>query len=617
VSTRRRRLMATGAALAVSLVAAACGSSASRPSSGAARTTQPAGTPVHGGTVAWAELPATTPDFIFPMPPLAEFSNANLFQFDNLLFRPLYWFGDAGKPVVDLARSLAAAPVFSDGDTRVAITLRGYRWTDGQRVDARDVIFWMDLLKAEKNNWGAYVPGYFPDNVKTMTMPDGPTGDEVDFGLTGRANPTWFLYNELSQVTPLPIAWDKTSAAAPAPAPGDPGLPDTTPAGARAVYSFLVGQGKDLTTYTTNPLWKIVDGPWELSAFTSGGEATFVPNPHYAGADHPYLAKFVEVPFTTDTAEFDTVKSGTSALQVGYVPAQDLPKLASVASEGYRDFASYLYGFNYLQLNFTNPAAGPLFDQAYLRQALQRLMDQPGWVKAYYAGLAAPTYGPVPVVPPNGFADAFERSDPYPYDPSVAKTLLRAHGWDVRPGATTICVDPARCGAGIHKGEALDFTLDYASGSLPVSASMQDFASEAATVGVHLDLVSQSFNTVLGEAVATNKSWQIANYGLGWSYGPDYYASGEELFASGAGENSGAYTSAEANKLIAATTSVGEPGSQSALDRYQDYLATQLPVLYQPVAGTEQAVVGDLGGTVLTPNPFDSLDPESWYYVKH
>ena len=52
-------------------------------------------------------------------------------------------------------------------------------------------------------------------------------------------NPTWFLYNELSQITPMPMAWDLTSPRAPTPSPSTANLPDTTPAGVAKVYTYL------------------------------------------------------------------------------------------------------------------------------------------------------------------------------------------------------------------------------------------------------------------------------------------------------------------------------------------------------------------------------------------
>jgi peptide/nickel transport system substrate-binding protein len=604
---------------------AACGSSSSsgsKPSSSGATTAttakaapQPAGTPQKGGTVNWAEAPAATPNYIFPMSPFADFSTYN-FQVQQMLYRPLYWFGTGGEPTVDLKKSVGQNPVWSNNDKTVTVTLNHYVWSDGETVDARDVVLWMNMLKAEKKNWAAYSPGYFPDNVTSVTMPSGPTGTVVKFNLNASYNPTWFLYNELSQITPLPVAWDKTSAGGATPSATSTDLPDTTAAGAAKVYDYLTAAAKGLSTYASSPIWTVIDGPWKLSDFNANGNNTFVPNPLYVGPDKPYLSKFVEVPYTTDVAEFNTIKSSASTLQVGYVPAQDMPKLSSVESEGYTAYTFYPYAFNYMAINFTSSAVGALFKQLYIRQALQELIDQSGWIKAYFNGIAAPTYGPVPVLPKNPFSDAFENANPYPFSVASATTLLTSHGWTVKKGGTTTCADPTKCGAGIKAGQALSFKLDFASGSVPLTSSLADFKSVAAQAGVQLTTDQKAFDDVIGEALPTSKTWEIANWGGGWVYAPDYYASGELIYTTGAGSNSGAYSDPTADKLIKATTTVGASGSQSALDAYQNYIAKQLPVLFQPAPATENLVSKTLGGTVLKENAFTGLDPESWYYVK-
>ena len=124
----------------------------------------------------------------------------------------------------------------------------------------------------------------------------------------------WLLYNQLSQITPIPQhVWDKTSASGPV------GNYDMTPAGALKVYKFLNTQSTQQATYASNPLWKVVDGPWNLSAFSpSTGYSAFVPNPTYGGPGKPKIAKLEELPFTSDIAEFDALRSGQ--LDYGYLP---------------------------------------------------------------------------------------------------------------------------------------------------------------------------------------------------------------------------------------------------------------------------------------------------------
>jgi peptide/nickel transport system substrate-binding protein len=245
------------AVAALALLASACSSSSG---SGTASNGQPAS----GGTATFAEPPGTSPNYIFPMITAAYYSVANIEQFQRLSFRSLYWIGNGqGQPVVDPARSLAALPVYSKNDSVVTIHLGNYKWSDGQPVTARDVGFWINLLKANKGSFAAYIPGEFPDNLKSYKIVDPKT---VVLTLTGPYNPTWFTYDQLSQITPLPVqAWDKTSAT------GKIGNYDTTTAGAKAVFAFLTAQSKDIATYGSNPLWKTVDGPWKLVNYQSDG----------------------------------------------------------------------------------------------------------------------------------------------------------------------------------------------------------------------------------------------------------------------------------------------------------------------------------------------------------
>jgi len=120
-------LLAGVAALA--LVAAGCSSSNS--SSGSSGAASSAGTPIAGGTAIMAEAPENAPSYIFPYMASAVVSNVNLFDFQYLLYRPLYWFGTGDQPSVNTSLSLANLPVVS-GRT-VTITLKPYMWSNGTR----------------------------------------------------------------------------------------------------------------------------------------------------------------------------------------------------------------------------------------------------------------------------------------------------------------------------------------------------------------------------------------------------------------------------------------------------------------------------------------------------
>ena len=54
----------------------------------------------------WAEPPSDVPNYIFPFMSLAFFSVTNLSQFQQLMYRPLYWFGKDGE-CIDRSHAVA------------------------------------------------------------------------------------------------------------------------------------------------------------------------------------------------------------------------------------------------------------------------------------------------------------------------------------------------------------------------------------------------------------------------------------------------------------------------------------------------------------------------------
>ena len=108
-------------------------------------------------------------------------------------------------------------------------------------------------------------------------------------------------------------------------------------------------------------------------------------------------------------------------------------------------------------------------------------------------------------------------------------------------------------------------------------------------------------------------SWGI--YNASWVYSPDYYPSGEDLFATGATANYGSYSDPEADALIAATNLLSSQSPQQALDAYQDYLTQQIPVIWEGGTYDLTEYQTDLHG--VTPfNVFTAINPENWYFTK-
>src|SRR6202046_522189 len=199
-----------------------------------------------------------------------DVSNVNLFDFTYLMYRPLYWFGTGVQPTLNTSLSLASAPVFSGRN--VTINLKNYKWSNGTPVTAQDVMFWINMDRAVPQDWFDYSPGAFPANVSNIKVV---SSTELTMTLKKTYSSYWFLYNELSQITPMPAAWDRTASAT--------SNCDTTVSDCAAVYSYLAAQAKDLDPSATTPPGAIGDGPWKLSAFNADGHITFVPNKSYSG----------------------------------------------------------------------------------------------------------------------------------------------------------------------------------------------------------------------------------------------------------------------------------------------------------------------------------------------
>jgi peptide/nickel transport system substrate-binding protein len=601
------------------MVAAACSSAAPPSSSG--------GKLVKGGTASVALPAGITYNWIFPFYAITNASVYNGQQFQWLMFRPLYMFGNNTNTsvLVNYPLSPANAPKYSNGGKTVTVTMKGWKWSNGESVDAKSVIFYLNMAKAEKANWYAYSKGLLPDNIVSYKATNPNT---LVIQLNRPYSSLWFTYNQLAELTPMPMAWDVTKLGA---KPGSGGC--TTDSAAdnwakcRAVYTFLTAQSKQASTYDSSPLWKVVDGPWKLSSFSTDGHVTIVPNKAYSGPVKPKLSAIKYVPFTSDSALYTALKTGQ--VDVGNVPTQDLPQkptdsplpATNPLGSAYKLKPFYSYGIQYAQPNFNNPQIGFMVRQLYIRQAMQSVIDQPGISKAIWRGYATPTSGPAPTTVSNPYAPSIQKANggqgPYPFSISKAKSLLTSHGWAMSNGVMT-CQDPAKCGTGIKKGQQLKFTFNYSTGVAAATATWQAIKSDASKAGIDINLVGQSFNTIIGEGapcapMGPKCNVQVFAYG-GWAYnGPGFEPTGEPLFFTGAGSNSGNYTNPKMDKLINLTHT---NGSISVFHNFATYASQQLPYWWVPNPNPFQIQAVSTKLHNVTFNLLFTTLPEYWQFSK-
>jgi peptide/nickel transport system substrate-binding protein len=570
--------------------------------------------------------PNSTPSWIMPQITSAGNSVFDVTQFDYQLYRPLYWLVNGVAPKEVPAMSLANAPVWSNNDQTVTFTLKSnYKWSDGKPITSQDVLFWYYLLKAglkeSPANWAYYVPGVgVPDEVSSVTAPNATT---VTFNLSKSVNPTWFWQDQLGVIQPMPSADWETAAG------GGTAITDwaTNPADAKKIYDYLAAGSKALTSYASNPLWQVVNGPFKVTSFdATSGQLTLSPNATYGGPHATNVSTVTFKPFTSDAAEYNAVKSG--AVTVGYVPLTDVPQMGSLSSQ-YNEFGYADFGWSYVTYNFADKTGGfnNIIKQLYIRQALAHLENEPGYVKAFFYAAGGQGFGPVPAIPQSPYTPSNALTNPYPYNPQEAASILRANGWNVVPNGVDTCTNPGtgtgQCGAGIAAGTKLEWNVIVNTNPAVIGEQVQDWASQAKTVGIKMDLSTSNFNYMIQNyndpaAPKNDNKWAMEDYG---GFTDSTYPTTFGVFNSQGSSDTGLYSDQKADQLINASVSGSDPNAVTA---EAQYLTQQQPSLFQPnpddAFGTAAIVVWSksLSGT---PESFENITqaymtPEYWFFTK-
>jgi peptide/nickel transport system substrate-binding protein len=614
--SRRRisRALSVGTAIAAGSVAlAACGGSSSNSGSskknlssggaaakglyGAAPAT--GGSPVSGGTLTFDQLQGSTPLYIMPIIPANDASVYGVNFFQDQMFETLYSSAPSATPSFDFSLSLGQKPVVSDGGKTLVINLnKDYTWSNGAPVDANDIIFDIDEIKAATKespaNFSDYTPGLFPDNLTSYTA----TGKyQVTLKLNKVYNPSFYLYDQLGDITPLPSTdWNVAAA-------GGPHLNYAVPANAKKIYDYLNKEASTLADWDKNPLWQDVDGPFKLKSFTpTNGQYTQVANPKYTGPDKPHIATLQEQVYTGITPLINAEKTG--AVDIGTIDPSQLGQVSSVKSAGYSVFGYPDFGWTAAFFNFKDKTDDfdKVISQLYARQALDHLEDQAAYVTGVLKGAGGQAYGPVPAVPVTQFTPKSATNAPYPYSVAAAKTLLTSHGWKVVPNGVSTCQKPGtgagECGAGIPKGTPFEFTWAYLTPTTVVQQSLESeaVASQAAKIGIKINLVSKAFNFLVQNYVTNNPAdskydndWGVNYFG---GFTDDIYPTQNSIFNTGGSYNFGGYSSSATDTDINKSVYSANP---DAVSTEATQLTTNLPALFFPNPDLVEAVSNKVG----------------------
>jgi peptide/nickel transport system substrate-binding protein len=624
-----RRLAVTGLAAGGLMLGVLGGTAASGASAPRASSTLDVALPI-------GSVPTST----FPFYSAAQCTTTNI-DYWNLEVRPGYWFGLGSSVSLQPTLSPLNAPTITPtgANTTITFSVKGWKWSNGtstSTMTARDVAFFLNMDKAQSKQ-GAQsfcgdAPGFgFPDQVVSVAYPAGLSGSSVTVVMKGHASKLWLIYNELSQIVPLDPVWDQTS--------GGPSTCSTeafasvTTAGAdpcSAVFKYLSG------LQINDALWAWSDGPYrqQSAEYASGapdGNDVQVANADYSG---PQKAQAVQTivykPYTDIAPEIADLQAGK--LDIGVVDTNDItkapgpglagniltPNMTAFKAEGGVTFGVFYWMFNYDNVHSTYHTKGKLpswaeeNNQRYFRAAIQESDNQATVIAHVDNNYAVDTFSAIPTYPHNSFNAGVK--NPYPYSKSAGKALMAKNGWNVTKFPATCA--KANCGTSkfpIAKGtQAIEQVL-VPSGVPSVTHQTDD---EAASIKAGSDIkIVPKFElatTVQGACFAGSAPWQLCGYG-GWIYAPDYYPSGEVLFAAGSGSNSGGYDSAEMNQLIQATTTNGDTALNANDPKFHtsfaEFSATDVPFLWQPTPTTFGVFAKSLAGGQ-PPNPLGDFNPE-------
>ncbi len=554
-----------------------------------------------------AEAPGASPNYILPFMSCNFDSTNNTEYFQRLMFRPLYWVGLGTSERVQYPLSLANAPQFTNHGQTIDVTMKGWRFANGEVVNAASVKFYLDLYHADPAANCAYQPGVgVPDELTNVRA----RGDELELDFRHPQNPTILLYRYLSQITPLPTAWDlTTSGPITGCVAGAYGSAGTDRACSR-VLSYLTALASDTSSFA-NQFWRAgVDGPWRLASFDGNGNATFVANSQYSGPQRPRVSTLREISYSNAAAEVSALTSGAVDLAfLGPTTLASLDRLTSDnASPSFRVVASPPWSINFADLNFApGNADATVIGQLYVRQALQTAVDQPALIADNFGGYGVPTVDPLPVSTPPFMSPPV--SPVYDFNPTRAEQLLTEHGWSLQSGQLTCRspgVGPTNCGGGIVLGQPLQLRVVWSSGDPALTSVMSREVAQWSALGIHVTSALDTPSNLITDCQSAT-GYDLCSWGGGWTFLPSLYPAGEDIFGSpGAVSN---VTDQSLSELVSRSET-----STTALAAYAAYAARTLPVIYEPQPDQTVEVAATLRSTVgLAPNPLHAFTPEYYW----
>ncbi len=382
--------------------------------------------------------------------------------------------------------ALAESWKISEDNKTITFRLRpGLKWSDGEPLTAKDVIFsYQDLYLNPK------IPNNYRDSLRVGIKGDFPRiralGErEIEFQISEPFAP--FL--DSAEVPILPAHRLKKSV-------------DT-----------LDNQGNPLflTTWGTDtpPAEIVGNGPYKLSRYVTSQRLIFERNPYYWKKGLPHISRIIwAIVESTDTALLQFRSKGLDS--IGVTP--DYFSLLKTEEERgnftiYNGGPAYGSSFVFFNLNqgqrngkpLVDPIKSRWFNDLKFRQAIAYGIDRDRMVNNIFRGLGQAQNSPISVQSP--FYDSSLRG--YDFNPSKAKALLQSVGF--RTNDQGQLLDAA--------GNPVRFTLNTNAGNKIREAMGTQIQQDLGQLGIRVDFSPMSFN-VLVDKLSNSLEWDAVLLGL-------------------------------------------------------------------------------------------------------